>query len=129
MAFVSYHQDQEHGDYLMCQLPGTTAPGDRVEVAVEPQLQSSLTSQTNPDGLTWTFDYPEDSESKQKRTSTHDDTVLTEYITPPFVTSPVPSWIPVISCPNTGVQVQDPETEEYYPVNRIALGGRHWASG
>lgn len=134
MQVVSYHQDADHGDYLMCQPPNTTAPGDRVEVAIEPQLQSSITTQTTPDSSVWDLTLyggmPEDAPLDQTRKSTcssgpQNGTVLTEYISPAFLDT---DFVPVWPCSNTGVEVQDPDTEVWSPVNLIALTGRQWAS-
>src|ERR1039458_3783422 len=52
MQVVSYHQDATNGDYLVCQPDGG---GATVNVAVDMHLQSSIVTQTNPDGTTWTY--------------------------------------------------------------------------
>src|ERR1017187_3175256 len=52
MQVVSYHQDAVNGDYLVCQPPGG---GATVNVAVEPQLQSAIVTETLPDGTVWTY--------------------------------------------------------------------------
>jgi hypothetical protein len=134
MEIVSYHQDQTHGDYLVCQPDGG---GDTVLVAVEPQLQSGLGanagiySQTNPDGNTWK--YTGYNAALQERTSTcisgpEAGTILTENITPPYVFAPVADRIKVEACGNTGVEVLNPDTEEYDPVTLVESRGRHWAA-
>jgi len=112
MAVVSYHMDATNGDYLVC--AGTDGS---VNVAVEPQLQSGITSQTMSDASVWA--YTVYTEATQKRTSTSGSTVLTEYISPPFLADDV---VLVLSCQNTGVTVGG------VPVTLIAITGRQWAS-
>jgi hypothetical protein len=135
MTLISYNQDQEYGDYLVCRPPGAPSDGSGdVNVAVEPQLQSSVGwhleddedvySQTMPgdDGTTWTYtDYDE---TNQRRTSTSDEetpTVLTEYITPAFVLLPAPDLIPVRAS-TTNVTVDGVK------LTLAAITGRQWAN-
>ena len=113
MQVVSYHQDATHGDYLVCQPPGS-GPPPTVNVAVEPQLQSAIVAQTNPDGVTW--HYSTYSASGQSRLRTDDS--VTEYISPAFISTDV---VPVWSCSNTGVTVSS------VAVTLIAITGRQWA--
>ena len=118
MALLSYHMDATHGDYLNCRPPGGASDGsDDVYVAVEPQLQSGITTKTTPDAKVWA--YTAYTEAIQQRTSTSGSTVLTEYISPPFLAGDV---IPVQPCSNAGVTVSG------VAVSQVALTGRQWAS-
>ena|ERR1035441_1665222 len=114
MQVVSYHQDATHGDYLVCQPPGDPEVVPTVKVAVEPQLQSAITAETNPDSTTW--HYSTYSASGQSRLRTDDS--VTEYIDPPFISTNI---VPVWTCGNTGVTVSS------VAVTLIAITGRQWA--
>jgi hypothetical protein len=118
MAMVSYHQSAANGDYLVCRPPGGDSGGaDDVKVAVEPHLQSGIATQTMPNGDAWGF--TSYTEATQQRTSTKGTTVLTEYISPPFLTT---DMIPVEPCANTGVTVSGTV------LTLVARTGRQWAS-
>ena len=118
MVLVSYNQDQTHGDYLLCTPPGG---GSNVKVAVEPQLQTGITTETTPDGNVWSYAVL----AAQKRSATCTSgssvgTVLTEYITPPFIAGNI---IPVQACVNPGVTVGG------VTLRMVALTGRNWGGG
>lgn len=117
MLVVSYHQSA-YGDYLVCTPPGGSG---NVNVAVEPHLQSGIVTQTMPNGDEWFFtEYTDDIDTDpQQRTSTKDMTVLTEYISPPFLDTDI---VPVWPCSNTGVKVDGAS------ITLVALTGRQWAS-
>lgn len=118
MGLISYNQDATDGDYLVCRpIGGDSGGSEDVRVAVEPQLQSWITSQTLPDSSSWA--YTAYDEAAQQRTATSGGTELTEYISPPFI---VGDFIPVQSCEDSGVF--DGATE----LTRIAITGRQWAS-
>jgi hypothetical protein len=121
MQVMSYHQSAANGDYLVCRPPGGASDGSGdVKVAVEPHLQSGITTQTMPDGTSWA--YTAYTEATQQRTATQTaggSAVLTEYISPPFLTTDV---VPVFSCGNSGVTVSSVE------VKKVAITGRQWAS-
>jgi len=122
MLVVSYNQDAANGDYLVCRPAGAAEDGSGdVNVAVEPHLQSGIVSQIMPNGDEWFFtDYTDDIDTDpQQRTSTKGTTVLTEYISPPFLDTDI---VPVWPCSNTGVKVDD------VSLTLIALTGRQWAS-
>ena len=118
MKMISYHQSAANGDSLVCRPPGGDSGGaDDVKVAVEPHLQSGITTQTMPNGDVWGFTAY--TAATQQRTSTKGTTVLTEYISPPFLTT---DMIPVEPCANTGVTVSGTA------VTLVARTGRQWAS-
>ena len=111
MQVVSYHQDATNGDYLVCQPDGG---GATVNVAVDMHLQSSIVTQTNPDGTTWTYStYVAATQTRLRNDG------VTEYISPPFITS---DRIGVQPCSNTGVTVSGKK------LTQIAPTGRQWAS-
>ena len=122
-ALISFNNDAVHGDYLVCRLPGGNSDGSNdIKVAIEPQLQTGITTQTTPDTSVWTYTYT----TPQQRTSActsgpQSGTSLSEYITPAFITTP-PDIIPVQYCANTGVTVSS------IPLHWIALTGRQWAA-
>ena len=111
MQVVSYHQDATNGDYLICQPPGG---GATVNVAVEPQLQSGIVTQTNPDGTTWTYStYVAATQTRLRNDG------VTEYLSPAFISTDI---IPVQPCSNSGVTVSGKK------LTQVALTGRQWAS-
>ena len=127
MKLLSYHQSAANGDYLVCRPPGGNSDGsDDVKVAVEPQLQSAITAQTMPDGTAWSYlttggasTYIEATQQRTARQTAGGTATLTEYITPPFLTT---DYVPVFSCSNAGATVGG------VAATLVAITGRQWAS-
>ena len=119
MTLVSYHQSAMNGDYLICRPDGGATDGSAdVNVEVEPQLQSSIATQTMPDGVNWTYAYTLYDPSLQKRQATGGSVILTENISPPFIAGNI---IPVRACSNSKATVGGVK------LSLIAITGRQWA--
>jgi hypothetical protein len=88
-------------------------------VAVEPQLQSSILTETMPDGTVWNYSYVVGGTPQQRSASNSDASIAySECIAPPFLCN---DWVPVWSY-NTDLTVNGRSLE------LIALTGRQWAA-
>ena len=117
MTLVSYHMDATNGDYIICTKQDGSA---NVAVYLDPQLQSSISSQTMPDTVHWYYNtYTEANQSRISQTpASFPTTIITEYITPPFLAG---NKIVVFT-------LTTPITVGSSTFNYICSTGRQWAS-
>jgi hypothetical protein len=102
---------------LVCRPAGGASDGSEdVDVALEPQLRSGITSQDIPTETgTETWTYSSYNATYQSRTASGPSGTEVEHITPRFI---VGDTIPVWSCSSSGIT----------NVTRIAVTGRQWAA-